>query len=383
MTLPKRVFVFESITATGVPPGLDEPAAAELLREGRAMRDALVADLAALPGVIVTCARGAGECGAWPAGVEGATPDEGEAPADFVARLSRAHDAAWIIAPETGGELAVLCAAVPAGRRIGCSTEAIRLASSKNATRTRLAAAGIAVPASEPVLPDSARETATSAPSPQWTVPGAGRRAACADEPSASAAIPATAPHRPGAFAQTHAVSTAPAWVVKPDDGAGACATHVYADFAAARAAAGARRAAGEAIALEAWVEGEAMSLSLLVAAGRAEVLSVNRQHIRVDARGAVALEAVSSAVEPLAGPRGVALAALAQRIAAAVPGLAGYVGVDFVWNAARGPVVIEINPRLTLAYVGLSETLGRNIAGVVLEALAAQAGAGGRGRGN
>ncbi len=326
--MPKRVFVFESLTASGAPPGLEEQAAAELLREGRGMRDALAADLAALPGVIVTCARGAGERGAWGAGVEGVTPAQGEAVAEFVARMSRAHEAAWIIAPETGGELASLCEAVPAGRWIGCSAEAIRLASSKNATRARLTAAGIDVPASSPSVTMEAERAAL-------------------------------------------------AWVVKPDDGAGACATHRYADYATARAAAEARRAAGEAVALEAWVEGEAMSLSLIVADGRAEVLAVNRQHIRVDAAGAVALEAVSGAVEPPVGPRGAALAALAQRIAVAVPGLAGYVGVDFVWNAVRGPVVIEINPRLTLAYVGLSAALGRNVAGAVLDALATQAGVG------
>ena len=50
-----------------------------------------------------------------------------------------------------------------------------------------------------------------------------------------------------------------------------------------------------------------------------------------------------------------------------ALPGLGGFVGIDVVWNEVRGPVVIEVNPRVTSAYVGLSERLGRNLARDVL----------------
>ena len=50
-----------------------------------------------------------------------------------------------------------------------------------------------------------------------------------------------------------------------------------------------------------------------------------------------------------------------------ALPGLAAIVGVDLVWHPLRGPVVIEINPRLPCADQGLSAMLGRNLAGEVL----------------
>ena len=61
-------------------------------------------------------------------------------------------------------------------------------------------------------------------------------------------------------------------------------------------------------------------------------------------------------------------LAALAERIGHAIAGLRGYVGVDLVWHARRGPVVIEVNPRVTCAYVGLSRALGRNLAADAIE---------------
>jgi len=61
------------------------------------------------------------------------------------------------------------------------------------------------------------------------------------------------------------------------------------------------------------------------------------------------------------------ALRGLARQVAAAIPGLRGYVGIDVVWNERRGPVAIEVNPRVTCAYVGLSAALHRNLAADIL----------------
>jgi predicted ATP-grasp superfamily ATP-dependent carboligase len=60
-------------------------------------------------------------------------------------------------------------------------------------------------------------------------------------------------------------------------------------------------------------------------------------------------------------------LAALASGVAAAMPGLRGFVGIDVVWPERGAPVLIEVNPRLTCAYVGLSRRLGRCLAAEVL----------------
>jgi predicted ATP-grasp superfamily ATP-dependent carboligase len=48
------------------------------------------------------------------------------------------------------------------------------------------------------------------------------------------------------------------------------------------------------------------------------------------------------------------------------VPGLWGYCGVDFI-ETPEGPVVVEINPRLTMSYVGLRDATGINPAELVL----------------
>jgi len=129
----------------------------------------------------------------------------------------------------------------------------------------------------------------------------------------------------------------------------------------------GARRDRGEAAWLEPWVDGQALSLSLLCELGRAELLSVNRQRIRRDRDGALHYDGVDIDVLPGRDARCVRLAALAARTAAALPGLRGFVGIDVVWHEQHGPVLIEINPRLTCAYVGLSRRLGRNLAAEVL----------------
>ncbi|HEX7155624.1 MAG TPA: ATP-grasp domain-containing protein, partial [Burkholderiaceae bacterium] len=88
-----------------------------------------------------------------------------------------------------------------------------------------------------------------------------------------------------------------------------------------------------------------------------AHLLSVNRQHLRL--RGG-SLELAGLTVNAVAaGPE---LAAFARRVAAAIPGLFGYFGIDMNMTAA-GPVVIEVNPRLTTSYVGLAAALGINVA--------------------
>jgi predicted ATP-grasp superfamily ATP-dependent carboligase len=166
------------------------------------------------------------------------------------------------------------------------------------------------------------------------------------------------------------------AWVVKPDEGAGAVDTRVHADLSSARDDLRQRQDAGRPATLEPWVEGEAMSMSLLAGGASLEALAYNRQDVAVAADGTLAWHGVRhGAVDPRRDPRAPRLHGLAAAVARAVPGLRGYVGIDFVWHPTRGPVVIEINPRLTSAYVGLSKALRRNLAAAVLALHAKEAG--------
>jgi predicted ATP-grasp superfamily ATP-dependent carboligase len=244
----------------------------------------------------------------------------------FVARAAREHDYAWIIAPECDGLLLHLHDAVGTVRWLGCAKEAIRVASSKSATAACLAAHGIAT-------------------------------------------TPALEPGQAGA-------QEAARWVVKPDDGAGGLDTFVFDRFADACAEYDARAAAARNPVLQAWVDGEPLSLSLICRDKDVELVSINRQQIGLS--GGDAFGRHSQIVEfdgvlvdqiDRLSDEGRTLATLAQRVAMAIPGLRGFVGIDVVWHPQRGPVVIEVNPRLTVAYAGLSAARGSNLACVLLAA--------------
>ncbi|VTT97563.1 atp-grasp family protein : Uncharacterized protein OS=Pirellula staleyi (strain ATCC 27377 / DSM 6068 / ICPB 4128) GN=Psta_3591 PE=4 SV=1: ATP-grasp_3 [Gemmataceae bacterium] len=126
-----RVFVYESLTATGTG---REPASPEhgMYREGRAMRDAVAADLGRAPGVEVTAPEGA----------------------EFD-RAARSADWSLVIAPECGGELLRLAMRVSeaGGRLLGPSADAIGLCSDKLALAEQWRANGVRTPATTDRVP--------------------------------------------------------------------------------------------------------------------------------------------------------------------------------------------------------------------------------------
>ncbi len=219
-------------------------------------------------------------------------------------------DAAWVIAPETGGVLELLCRDVEAAGKplLTCPSTAVELAASKLQTIRRLEKFGL------PVAPTAALQ--------QWQ----------AD------------------FSQP--------FVIKPDDGAGCEGARIV------------RGMAGLPAKAEGWVAqsllaGDSLSLSVLFAHGEARVLCGNVQLIeRVD--GGFALKGCR--VNALADEDG-GWQHLAAKIAQALPELWGYAGVDLVLTAA-GPIILEINPRLTTSYAGISRALDANPAAWVLQLL-------------
>ncbi len=133
-----------------------------------------------------------------------------------------------------------------------------------------------------------------------------------------------------------------PPWVVKPADGVGCDGVRLVTE---------ARPPATGLI--QPYLDGEFLSLSAVFAAGAGVCLSVNRQRIEIEA-GIFHLRGCEVNALPLTD----AWQELVSRIAAAIPGLWGYGGIDVI-RTATGPVVVEINPRLTLSYAGLREALG------------------------
>jgi predicted ATP-grasp superfamily ATP-dependent carboligase len=59
-----------------------------------------------------------------------------------------------------------------------------------------------------------------------------------------------------------------------------------------------------------------------------------------------------------------------ARRACEIFPGLRGYVGVDLVLTESE-VFVIEVNPRLTTAYLGVRAVAGENVAALALKACA------------
>jgi predicted ATP-grasp superfamily ATP-dependent carboligase len=118
----------------------------------------------------------------------------------------------------------------------------------------------------------------------------------------------------------------------------------------------------GEAYVIQPFIEGIPASLCLLCRDGAARLLSCNVQRVAV---ANDEFHLLGCIVNGIAEGR-TRYARLAREIAAAMPGLWGIVGVDLI-AAEQGPLLLEINPRLTTSYVGLRPSLGENPAELVL----------------
>lgn len=315
---------------------------ASLLREGLLMRDALLADFSQLENidVVTTCdARLAEKNRSSPAHVSHTINIDASSDAMPVWReLLQSCDAALIVAPETGGVLATLMQMVEdAGvKNLACSPLATAVASNKYDTCQQLARAGILA-------------------IPTYTV---------------------------SEFLQLTELAFQHGYVIKPIDGAGCEDTMYFPELAAAQTwlSAGCNNAEYEVGYFEAryleagyivqpYQPGKPASISMLCRHGQGWLLSCNEQMIVLNGEQSASpahIQYQGSVVNGLTQHRD-AFAELAGSIAAAMPGLNGYVGVDVVvsGNAVH---VVEINPRITTSYIALRESIGVNPARLLLD---------------
>lgn len=308
-----RIFVCEYVTGGGL---LGAPLPASLAREGDMMVRALARDLAALAGIEVVASRDPQLHPLSPSIIMEVPSTFSEDIWRFWRRCIDRADAVWPIAPETGGILERLSALVLECGRIllGSRPDAVRIAASKAATASHLQGQGV------PVVP--------TRPADQ--------------SPPASAT----------------------GWVVKPGDGAGCDDTRLFRDRCGLERWLDAGRRNGGYV-VQPYVPGTPASLSLVCREGRARVLSCNRQLIELENDVFHYRGSIVNGIWDRDG----ALRAIAYAIAAALPGLWGYVGVDLMLTD-KGPVVMEVNPRLTTSYVGLPAALDTNPARLVLDLL-------------
>ena len=302
-----KIFVFEYVTGGGL---YREPLPPSLVGEGELMLLALLSDLSTHPGVELLTMRDARLPALnFPVASVAPAPDF---EASWAACLA-ASDAVWLIAPETGGVLERLSAmVVAAGKRLlGCLPDAVAVTASKYATSRWLGNFGL------PVVKT---------------------------------------------FRPSESLPEQPSWVAKPDDGAGCSDTrHFSCQTDMRRWLAEGDRMATHIV--QPALSGEAASLSMLCLDGRAWLLSCNRQII-----------ALQDGVYSYHGSvlNGMAqhwqnFSALADGVALALPGLAGYIGVDLM-VMEDDITVLEINPRLTTSYAGLRQAIECNPAALVLD---------------
>ena len=276
---------------------------------------ALMADLCRLPGIEVTVLRDAAlPLLSLPAAVRVVDCDAGQAAAALDACIGEA-DAVWPVAPESAGILE------RASRHIldcdklllGSHPDAVQVFASKYRTSRILRAAGIAVVDT-------------------WRI----------DDP-----VP----------------EGAGAWVAKPDDGAGCSETRIFADHAAARAWISERDPAEYVI--QPYIHGKPRSISIVCADSRVLLMSVDEQRMAVFDNQLHFMGSTVSGVRDQQHQ----YRALAEHVVAVVPGLWGYVGIDFIMSA-DGPVVLEVNPRVTISHAGMRQSVGHNPSQPLIELL-------------
>lgn len=301
-----KVFVFEYVTGGGYA----SKALPEFLHDGEVMWQALVDDLSAIDGVDVLTLRDCRLPRPAMDKVEIIDTDASRFGEDYQNCLATS-DAVWPVAPEEAGILESLNQGIlNAGKRLlGCQPGAVRIAASKHATAQRLSRAGISV-------------------APTFTSP----------------------------FLM---VTKGPV-VAKPDEGAGCQDTLYFYNQGAAEE--WARDEGGAGFVFQPFLSGEPLSLSVLCHESGCLLLSVNRQHIRVE-DGQLCFYGVTT--NALSDPDG-RYADLALHVVSAIPGLWGYVGIDLI-DTEDGAVVLEVNPRVTVSYAGIRSALGFNPAEKIL----------------
>jgi predicted ATP-grasp superfamily ATP-dependent carboligase len=317
-----RVFVYEHLCSGAL---AGQSGAESLRREGLAMLQAVLADLARCPGVLpctlveedlvgpLRAAAGGEIHPVWAPGDE----------RDF-RRLARAADFTLVIAPEFAALLATRCewALAEGSRLLGPTPDAVRLTADKLALAEHLKQHGVSV--ADLSLPDDRALT------------------------------------RPGRLP----------FVCKPRFGAGSQHTALVHDLAGIRGYTEERKRAndglGEAV-VGPLVPGLPASVSFVAGPGRCLAFPAAEQSLSGDG----CFTYLGGRV-PLAPPLQERAHRIALRAAGAVPGLAGWFGVDLVLGPddGSGDVVIEINPRVTTSYVGLRRLARGNLMEALLHAM-------------
>lgn len=280
------------------------------------MRDALLADFAAIAGVevVTTCDPRV------PLSSALVTVHEAQHPGSewsLFERLCRECDAVYVLAPELDGELLRRCRLADSLNRrpLNCTPAAVELCGDKLALSDHLLKRGV------PTIPAALRSDEIELP-----------------------------------------------LVIKRRDGAGSqeirlCRTRDELQSTPAR----------DHFICQPYVAGRTLSVAAFVDAATGEptdILPVAEQHLSDDGEFRYLGGAIPARRLPEFPELDQNIRMLIRETCRAVPGLRGYVGFDLIApdTEPAGPVLVEINPRLTTSYVGYRRLTPGNLAGKLLD---------------
>lgn len=245
-------------------------------------------------------------------------------------KTAQCADAVYIIAPESNGVLQRLVEIVEAagGVSLNCSIDSVRIASNKMRFYEMLGKVGL--PAAETIVIDI----------------------------------------REGVKLIEHATRELGfPLVFKPIDGVGCSGLSVVRDknqiFMAIDKAM--NETSSKYIIAQRLIEGTAASVSLISTGQDALPLTLNKQWVTL--ASPASNSSYHGGTVPIDHPsKGGALRA-AREVVKSLRGLRGYVGVDMVLTH-EGPIIMEVNPRLTTSYIGLKHVMNFNLAQAIIHAV-------------
>ena len=239
----------------------------------------------------------------------------GETALDFFSNIVPKIDLVWVIAPESNGELERFYIASQKKKWIGSGLQAIRLASNKLETKKYLKSLGINTP-DEITFNSLRKRNYTKA-------------------------------------------------VYKPIDGAGTTDTFIIENKKNIINILNKNRSC---FFLEEWVEGSAYSISLNCKQSDFEILSINKQNITSNRLGKLLYGGVKPVENKMFKKLRESILPTLYLIVSNIADLRGFIGIDFILKENFQISIIEINPRLTCSYIGISKYNKDNVAMKILK---------------
>ena len=141
-------------------------------------------------------------------------------------------------------------------------------------------------------------------------------------------------------------------WIVKPDDGVGGEDCYFYAKKNILKR----HKNNGKKYIMQKYIQGISASLSIICHQGTARLLACNQQIVDFSNGICILKKIIVNGLSQ----HWQKFNTLSQRVADADHGLSGYIGIDIIMHGTETSV-LEINPRLTTAYVGIKNSINYN----------------------